>query len=99
MADLSGIARLAKRAQETINVYRNILTDPGILGRFFETQLYRATIEDQLPTSPLLMLNPSHGQFKAAICPRADVYKCMYYGTVRQLPCVLQQHLQPCLSL
>jgi hypothetical protein len=79
-SNLTGIARILASAAQTIDVYRNILTDPGVFWRFIEAQVYRAKIGDLVPTTPLLMLSPALDQYKMALCPRADVNKCMYYG-------------------
>jgi hypothetical protein len=61
--------------------YQNITTDPGVFARFFEANVYHAQLDDVLPTNPLLTSNPFLDRVKLGSCPRADVHKCLYYGT------------------
>jgi hypothetical protein len=79
---LEQIAQLALSAAGVGGVYDNITTDPGVLARFGEAQLYHASLNDSFPTN--ILLNPnfnSPDRFVAKLCERKDVGKCLYRGT------------------
>lgn len=81
-SNLTGIARILTTAGETIDVYKNIFTDLGVVGRWLDATFYHANISDLIPTRSFfpLMLSPSLDKYSLGTCPRADVYKCLYHG-------------------
>jgi hypothetical protein len=79
-SNLKSIAKTIALAGSVEDPYQNITTDPGVFARFFEANVYHAQLDDVLPTNPILTSNPFLDRVKLATCPRADVYKCLYYG-------------------
>lgn len=79
---LGNIAKLVQSATRISNVYENITTDPGVIGRFFEAQLFHATLNDtSFPTNILLNLSPNNPtRYVLRKCERKDVGQCLYRG-------------------
>jgi hypothetical protein len=75
------------------DVYKNITSDLGVLGRFLEAQIYPASLNDSLPNDLLLNFNPSFESFKLRTCERKDVNKCMFHGERRPLSSLIEQLL------
>lgn len=79
----------------TERAYDNIFTDPGVAGRFFESQIAHATEFDVLPSGSAPNIQPPGAPtYKIKRAKRSDVYKIMRPGTcvASELPhCVLLQ--------
>jgi hypothetical protein len=57
----------------------------GQIGRFFEAQILPTAIDAIVPTLPFLRISPSLDFSRITRCKRADVHKCLYYGTTRSI--------------
>lgn len=65
----------------TINTLWGPLNDPGTIGGWFEANFFPASLNDTLPTNPLLRISPRFEFYQLRPCAPEDVYKCMYHGT------------------
>ncbi len=76
-----GLAKAARAMSSFADVYGP--PSLGQIGRFWEAQILPAAIDAIVPTLPFLRISPSLDFSRLTRCKRADVHKCLYYGTTR----------------